>query len=155
MRKTPENLRTLAWVLDDSLPIPGTKYRIGLDALVGLVPGVGDLLGTVLSSYIVLQAAQLGVSKATLVRMVINIAIEGVLGSVPFAGDVFDAAWKANQKNVVLLDRELATGRPVHTSKLFIAGVAVALVVIVLVVCALAYFFVRGLMEVLGNLQLP
>jgi hypothetical protein len=97
-------LERLAWLLDSSIPIPGTRLSVGIDALVGLIPGIGDLLGVLASSYILVEAARMGVGKAILLRMACNIAIEGVLGIVPLAGDIFDAAWKANQRNVRLLN---------------------------------------------------
>src|SRR5918996_1184588 len=92
-------LARLAWLLDNSIALPGTRFRIGLDAILGLVPGLGDLLGVLLSSYIVREAARLGAPPSVLARMVWNVAIEGIAGMVPFLGDVFDAACKANQRN--------------------------------------------------------
>ena len=103
-REQRKKLRRLAWLLDSSIGIPGTRYRFGLDPLLGLFPVVGDILGMVISSYIVIQAARLGAPGALLARMLLNIGIEGLIGAVPVAGDIFDAAWKANQRNVRLLD---------------------------------------------------
>src|SRR5918999_2546085 len=97
-------LARLAWLLDNSIPLPGTRFRIGIDAIIGLVPGLGDLLGVLLSSYIVREAARLGAPPSVLTRMAFNVAPEGLVGLVPVVGDVFDAAWKANQRNLVLLD---------------------------------------------------
>ena len=101
--KTRENLKALAWWLDSSIRLPG-GFRIGVDAILGLVPFLGDVLGLLLSGYIVLQAARLHVPFSVLARMLLNVAIEGVIGLVPLAGDVFDAAWKANLKNISLLE---------------------------------------------------
>ena len=84
-------------------PDPGHALSIGLDALIGLVPFLGDLVGVLLSAYIVGEAARLGASRSVLARMVFNVAVEGLVGLVPLAGDVLDAAWKANQRNVRLL----------------------------------------------------
>src|SRR5687767_9579377 len=103
-RETHQRLSQLAWLLDSSIPIPGTRFTIGLDALLGLFPVLGDLLGVLVSSYIVNEAARLGAPRSVLLRMALNVGIEGIIGIVPFAGDVFDAAWKANQRNVRLLD---------------------------------------------------
>jgi len=97
-------VRRLSHLLDDWFRIPGTPYRLGLDGLIGLLPGVGDVLGAFLSAYILLEARQLGVSKPILLRMVGNIAIETLVGAIPLLGDVFDMAWKANRKNADLLD---------------------------------------------------
>lgn len=102
-----DRLRRLARLLDASIRIPGTRWRIGVDALIGLVPVAGDAAGVLLSSYIIWQAARLGARRGLLARMALNVAIEGLLGMIPLAGDLFDAAWKANQRNVRLLEREL------------------------------------------------
>jgi hypothetical protein len=103
-RAVRERLKFLAWLLDSSIPIPGTPFTVGLDAIVGLFPFVGDLIGVLVSSYIVSEANRLGVGRAVLARMAFNVAVEGVIGIVPLFGDIFDAGWKANQRNVRLLD---------------------------------------------------
>jgi hypothetical protein len=108
-------LRRLAWLLDSSIPIPGTRISIGLDALIGLVPFIGDLIGVAFSAVILLEAARLGVGKRILARMALNVALDGLVGLVPLAGDVFDAAWKANQRNVRLLNEWQA--RPLRTER--------------------------------------
>jgi hypothetical protein len=100
-------LRQFSHLLDNLIRVPGTSYRIGLDPILGLIPGGGDLIGGVLSAYIMLRAFQLGVSQKTLVQMAANIALETVVGTVPVAGDLFDVAWKANIKNVELLEKQL------------------------------------------------
>jgi hypothetical protein len=105
----------LATLLDAAIGIPGTRWRIGLDSLLGLVPAVGDALAALLSAYLVFEAARLGVSKGTLVRMVCNIVLDLGLGSVPVAGDVFDFLYKANQRNVRLLEAEIRH-RPATTT---------------------------------------
>ena len=103
VQKTRAKLKALAWWLDNSIRLPG-GFRIGVDAILGLVPFLGDALGVLLSGYIVLQAARLRAPFSVLGRMLLNIGIEGLIGIVPLAGDVFDAAWKANQRNVILLE---------------------------------------------------
>jgi hypothetical protein len=99
-----ERLRTLAWLFDSSISIPGTRFTVGLDALIGLIPVLGDLIGVALSSLILAEANRLGAPKSVLWRMAGNVGIEGLVGMVPFAGDVLDAVFKANQRNVKLLD---------------------------------------------------
>src|ERR671915_2044466 len=94
-REARERLKQLAWLLDSSIPVPGTRFTIGLEALIGLVPVIGDAIGVFLSSYIVREAAALGVSRSILARMTFNVALEGLIGMIPLAGDVFDAAYKA------------------------------------------------------------
>jgi hypothetical protein len=96
-------LRWLAWAMDSAFEVPGTRWRIGWDAIIGLAPGVGDAVTSAVSLYIVYEAARLGVPKWTLARMLANVGIDFVLGSLPLVGDVFDAAWKANQKNLRLM----------------------------------------------------
>lgn len=98
-----ERLRQLAYLLDDRFRIPGTKYRIGLDGLIGLIPGVGDAATTLLSLYIVLEARRHGVPVTKLGRMGLNVGLDAVLGAVPLVGDLFDVAWKANRRNLALL----------------------------------------------------
>ena len=98
-----ERLRRLAWLLDSSMRIPGTRWTVGIDALIGLVPVLGDAAGVILSSYILFEAARMGASRGVLARMALNIAIEGLIGSIPLLGDLFDAGFKANQRNIRLL----------------------------------------------------
>lgn len=124
-----ENLDVLAHVLDDWLPIPGTSIRFGLDAIVGLVPVVGDVLGGVASCVLLLAAWLRGAPYVTLVRMSVNVGIEVLVGSVPLLGDAFDIAWKANRRNFKLLTRHVQQPR-VHTWKdwAFLATLAAAIV---------------------------
>ena len=131
------NIRALARFLDSSLSIPGTGWRFGFDAVVGLVPVVGDLIGGVLSGYIIVQAARAEVPVLTLARMLVNVGIDTLVGAVPALGDLFDAAWKANMKNVALLERHLAvTAPPPREKRGVIGSTLLALVVIVLIVGA-------------------
>lgn len=97
----------LSRLLDDWLRIPGTRYRIGLDGLIGLIPGLGDVIGSLLSAYILFEAIQLGAPKTLLLRMAGNITLEMLVGTIPILGDLFDFAWKANRKNANLLDAYL------------------------------------------------
>src|SRR6056297_126310 len=99
-------LRRLAHVLDSSVPLPG-GYRIGIDGIIGLIPGIGDAAGALLSSYILLESHRLGVSTRVLMRMAFNVLVEAVVGLIPVAGDLFDFAWKANHRNVALLEEQL------------------------------------------------
>ncbi|HEY0947587.1 MAG TPA: DUF4112 domain-containing protein [Opitutaceae bacterium] len=97
-------LRGLAWLLDRSIPLPG-GWRIGLDPLLGSLPGAGDWLGGVLSTYLLYEGARLGLPPRVLGRMVLNIAIEVLVGAVPVVGDLFDFAWQANVRNLQLVER--------------------------------------------------
>ena len=102
---TDEQLDHLAAVLDDIFHIPGTKIRFGLDPIVGLVPGLGDIITGLLSFLIVFAAWQRGLPRVALSRMVINIGIDTLLGSIPIVGDLFDTVWKSNRMNYNLLVR--------------------------------------------------
>jgi len=137
---TQERLNRLAWLLDSSIRIPGTRFTIGADALIGLIPFVGDLIGVLLSSYIVSEAARLGAPRIVLARMVFNIGIEGLVGIVPFAGDVFDAAWKANQRNVRLLNSWVAEPVRIRRSSSLFAAILLTAVITVLAGLAVAGF---------------
>ncbi|MGH8585485.1 MAG: DUF4112 domain-containing protein [Gammaproteobacteria bacterium] len=96
-------LDKLSRLLDNAFAIPGTRFRIGLDGILGLIPGIGDATGAVLSIYLIFQAARLGLPVSALLRMVGNVALETVVGAVPIVGDIFDIAWKANIRNMALL----------------------------------------------------
>jgi hypothetical protein len=104
------SLEQLSRLMDGLFRIPGTQWRVGLDALVGLIPGVGDFATTAVSIYILAAGVRYRVPKVTLLRMAANIAIDYVLGSIPVVGDVFDAAWKSNQMNVELLRQRASVG---------------------------------------------
>src|SRR5690606_13478321 len=103
-----EHTRALARLLDASLTVPGTRYRIGIDPLLGLIPGVGDLAGVLLSASILVSGARLGVPGPILARMGFNIGLEALIGTVPILGDLFDAGWRANMRNVRLIETHLA-----------------------------------------------
>ncbi|MBX9583094.1 MAG: DUF4112 domain-containing protein [Gemmataceae bacterium] len=100
-------VRTLAKYLDNVFVVPGTNFRVGLDTLIGLIPGLGDVLGSAIGGYIILVAAKLGVPKAVIGRMLLNQGIDAAVGIVPFAGDLLDAAWRSNAKNARLLEQAL------------------------------------------------
>jgi len=100
-----EHLEIVATLLDDFFRIPGTSIRIGLDPLIGLIPGLGDALSGFASFLIVFAAWQRRLPRVTIARMVANIGLDTLVGSIPFLGDAFDAAWKSNRKNVTLLKR--------------------------------------------------
>ena len=137
-------LSRLAWLLDSSIPIPGTSFTIGLDALIGLVPFVGDIAGVLVSSYIVKEAAALGASKSVLTRMALNVAVEGLVGMIPFAGDLFDAAFKANQRNVRLLGAYL--DQPVRTRRVslaFLLGLLLLALVLISLIVVLGALLAR------------
>ncbi|NEP45946.1 MAG: DUF4112 domain-containing protein [Okeania sp. SIO2H7] len=104
-----ETLRKLSTLLDNAFQVPGTSIGVGIDPLLGLLPGGGDFIGGLLSIYIVYSAARMGAPKETLVRMASNIVFDSLAGTVPVVGDLFDVAWKANVKNIDLLETHLAS----------------------------------------------
>lgn len=152
LREVRERLSRLAWLLDSSIPIPGTGFSIGLEALIGLFPVAGDLVGVLLSSYILKEAAALGVPRSILARMAFNVALEGLVGMIPFAGDVFDAAYKANQRNVRLLDAYLDhPHRAVRSSRAFLAWLTLALAAFLLVAGAMGFLVARWIWSLFSS----
>jgi len=120
----------LAWLMDNSIPLAG-GYRIGLDPLLGLVPGLGDLIGAFVSAAIIVHAHRAGVPRSTIGRMLANIAVDSAVGAVPLAGDLFDFAFKANTRNLELY-RSARRGTHNRTSDfLFLGAVLLALIVLV------------------------
>ena len=103
-----QQLDKLAWLLDSSIKIPFTNRTIGLDGIIGLIPGVGDITGGMISAYIITRALALGVPTLIIARMVINMVIEGVIGMIPFFGDIFDFIFKSNRRNVRLMQSYLS-----------------------------------------------
>ncbi len=110
-----EGIENLAHYLDGLFRIPGTGWRFGLDALIGLIPNVGDTLTSFASFYILIAGARYGVPKITLLRMAFNIGLDYLVGTIPFIGDAFDFVWKSNRQNLDLI-RERATGKDVGTT---------------------------------------
>ena len=102
-----ERLRRLAWLIDAAGRLPGTRFRFGLNSVIGLAPGAGDAVLTLISLYIVYEAAQLGLPRAKISRMLVNVAVEAGLGIVPLLGDLLDVVWKANLRNVAIIDEHL------------------------------------------------
>ncbi|MEG4809532.1 DUF4112 domain-containing protein [Microcoleus sp. F8-D3] len=145
-------LRRISHLLDNSIPIPGTKYRIGLDPILGLIPGGGDLISSIFAGYVVFKSAQMGVPQETLVQMAANIVFDTVAGTVPVAGDLLDVAWKANVKNIELLDAHL--GSPEQGKKadwLFVAALLLGLMLIVGGVIFLSVMLFSWLFQVIAG----
>ena len=140
--RTLARLRSLSSLLDSSIRIPGLGYRIGLDPLIGLIPGFGDALTLLPAGYIIFEAYRLGVPKATLARMALNLGIETLFGAVPFLGDLFDATFKANNRNLYLLERHLGPLREKPLPRPSNRGVGVFLAVLSSLIVAGAIFAV-------------
>jgi hypothetical protein len=123
-----ERLKKFAWWLDACLVIPGTQFRIGIESIVGLIPGIGDVLGALSSGFLVFEAWRMRVSSPLLLRMLLNIGVELLIGAIPIVGDVFDFIWKANQRNLALLERELKD--PIRSHRRNLAFVVLIFLVI-------------------------
>ena len=99
-----KRLEQLAWLLDESIRLPG-GFRVGADGLIGLIPGIGDLAGAALGSYLIYEARSMGAPKRLLTRMAMNVGLETLVGTIPLVGDIFDFYYKANRRNIDLLRR--------------------------------------------------
>lgn len=145
-------LRSLAHLLDNAIEIPIIRYRVGLDPLLGLLPIGGDVVGFGLSLYVIVEAARLGVSQDTITRMVGNIAMDSLVGTVPVAGDWVDVAWKANAANLSLLEQELAVDPSDRTrvSWWFVVGLLALLVALFVVLLFVGLWLLRGVLALVG-----
>ena len=110
-----DGYRKLAWGFDEMFRVPGTQFRFGLDSIIGLVPGVGDITVSALGAYALMLAFRLRAPVPVLSRMLLNITVDTVFGSIPLIGDLFDATWKANTKNQRVLEAWLAD--PMRTTR--------------------------------------
>jgi hypothetical protein len=145
-----QRLRQMSHLLDNAITIPGTGYRFGLDPILGLLPGGGDVLTGVMSIYIVFEAARMGLPAPTLGRMGFNILLDTLSGTVPVLGDLFDVTWKANSQNVALLEKHIANPMPSRAAdKLFAVVVIAALLALVLGMAALSFWVVSSLVSLL------
>jgi hypothetical protein len=129
MKRQPERrdetAEKIAWLTEGLIKVG--PYRIGLDPIVGLVPGIGDFLTAAASVILVQRAIALGIPKTAVARMVVNVAVDAAVGAIPFLGDLFDFAFKANTKNLAILRESLQGRRRTGRDRLFVVAVAVAL----------------------------
>lgn len=147
-----QSLRKLSDLWDRSLGVPGTKFKVGLESLVGLLPVGGDFIGILLSVYILFQAIQFKLPKKTLAKMIFNIVIDGAVGSIPILGDIFDTTWKANTKNVNLLEAHLR--EPIQSrqkDEWFINIVIIVLVLTLISIISLFAFAIWFAVGFFGN----
>ncbi len=137
-----KSLDDLAFYLDDLFRIPGVGWRFGLDAIIGLVPNVGDTLTSFASFYILLAGVRYGVPKITLLRMAFNIALDYLVGSIPLVGDAFDFVWKANKQNMNLIrTRAVGQGKGKTSDYIFVFGL-IGLLVGLLVLSIVASIYI-------------
>jgi len=144
-RRLDPQLELLAYWMDTAFVIPGLGIRFGFDAIIGLIPGLGDILTSLISLYILAAARRYGVPRVTMMRMAFNIAVDTTVGAIPLLGDAFDVYWKANVMNVALLRRHaLATPEGQRTARrhdtLFVIGLIVALLAL-LAAIAMAFYW--------------
>jgi len=145
-----EGLDNLARYLDGLFRVPGTGWRFGLDALIGLIPNVGDTITSFASFYILIAGARYGVPKITLLRMAFNIGLDYVVGTIPLIGDAFDFFWKSNKQNLDLI-RERAKGKGEGTTSdyLFVIGIILALIVLLVGSILISLFLIGWLVYIL------
>ena len=141
-------LRHISRLLDSAFVVPGTEYRIGLDPILGLVPGLGDLTSPLVAIALLWQSRDLGIPRVVQLRMIFNVAIDALVGLLPLAGDFFDFAWKANDRNLALLERyAYEHRRPSVGDWLFV----MSLFVLLLVIAAVPFLLAGWLISVVAS----
>ena len=141
--------RALTRLLDSAARVPGTSMRFGLDPILGLVPGLGDVAGAALSGYVVLLASRLGAPTTVIVRMLGNVVVDTVGGTVPVLGDLFDAGWKSNTRNLALLERHLGQPEPTkRASRAVVWGTVAALLLLAIGAATVGVLIVRWVLDV-------
>jgi len=145
-------LRDLSHLLDDSIRVPGTEFRVGIEPLIGLLPVVGDGVGLAVSAYVFAVATRTGVPRATLARVAFVLWLDAIVGSVPVLGDLFDAYWKANLRATRLLDARLADPASAAADRGYLRRVAVVAIALTLVVVAVLVALGWWLLTTLGVL---
>jgi hypothetical protein len=148
-----QSARRFARLLDDLVRVPGTRIGIGLDPLLNLIPIAGDAVGTAMSAYLLVTAVRMGVPKRVLARMLLNIAIDALVGAIPVLGQAFDFVWKANSMNMTLLERYATM--PTSTTKSSGTMVVVVLMLFVLIVILVVWFAYLLLSLLASLLHLP
>jgi hypothetical protein len=144
VRRRLARLSRFAWLLDRSIPLGG-KWRIGLDPILGLIPGFGDWVGAVLSLYLLYEGARLGVPANVVARMAGNILVETILGAVPVLGDLFDFAWQANIRNLALIERHHRPELRAHPLRRIWLVLLVLALLVSAVIVTLAWLVFKGL----------
>ena len=121
-------LKLLSERLDDLIKIPRTNQKIGIDAIVGVIPVLGDFIGVIFSTYIMYSGIKMGVSPKIVIKMATNIAIEFIIGSFPIIGDIFDVLWKANKRNVELIEEETFENKENYNLNYLIVALLITLI---------------------------
>ncbi|NEP07643.1 MULTISPECIES: DUF4112 domain-containing protein [unclassified Okeania] len=143
-------LRKISDLLDNAVRVPGTSYGVGIDPLLGLIPGGGDFLGGLISVYIVFSAAMMGLPRETLMRMASNIVFDSLAGIVPVFGDLFDVAWKANSKNMDILEAHLESPKVSKSAdRGFVFLLLGGLILFVIVIATLGFLVISLFVHIL------
>ncbi|NEO52073.1 MAG: DUF4112 domain-containing protein [Okeania sp. SIO3B5] len=143
-------LRKISDLLDNAVRVPGTSYSVGIDPLLGLIPGGGDFLGGLISVYIVFSGAMMGLPRETLIRMAYNIVFDYLVGIVPVLGDLFDVAWKANSKNMDIMEAHLESPKNSKSaSRWFVFLLLGGLILFVIILAALGVLVISLLVQIL------
>jgi hypothetical protein len=141
--RAPEWVDRLAWLMDRSIPIG--RWKIGLDGIIGLVPGLGDFVGMIVSGIIVAAAVRARLPRSAIARMVANVAVDGVVGAIPFLGDFFDMTFKANTRNVEIYREALRGGGSRTRDSLFVTGVVLAFAALLAIPILVLFLILRQL----------
>jgi hypothetical protein len=144
-----ETLRKVARMLDSAIPVPGTSARFGLDPILGLIPGIGDLVAPLFTLGVIFQAREIGVPGVVLLRMIFNVAIDTIVGLVPLVGDLFDFAWKSNNKNLALLEQHAYEERAGSSGDWTFVIVSISLLMII---AAIPFLLAGWLFSMLSGL---
>lgn len=148
-----KELQKLSSLLDSKFEGP-FGFRFGLDALIGLIPIIGDWIGAAMSIYIISQAASIGVGNATLIRMAINVALENIIDMIPLVGNVFDFYWKANNRNMELLEKHLQNPpRETIKSRMIIGIIAVAMLLLLFATGYVTYIIIEAFVDWVTSLN--
>lgn len=150
-QQTLQRARSLARLLDSSIRVPGTRFRFGIDPLLGLIPGVGDVAGLALAGSILVAAARLGVPRASLLRMGANVGVDALVGMIPLLGDLFDAGWRANVRNMRLIEAHLEDpARAARQGSRWLIVTAVGIIGVLLLLVGFAIWLVITLLRAIG-----
>jgi hypothetical protein len=146
-------LRRIVRLWDQAVRVPGTRFTIGLDPLLGLIPGLGDALGALVAGSVLLVALQAGVPPAVAARMLLNVALDASIGAIPVAGDLFDFGFRANARNLALLERWVADpARAARGSRVALGAMAVGALTLVAAIAAVAVWIGRALLRLATRL---
>jgi hypothetical protein len=148
-------LRRITRVMDTAIAIPGTKIKFGIDPLLGLIPGGGDTVSLLISGYIVIEAALMGLPRNLLMQMALNLVLDTILGTVPVAGDLFDLAYKANVQNLEILESHFRTHMAIDpgsakVDRLFLAALIIGLILFAIALCGMGIVVMSLIKVALG-----